>query len=147
MNIFKLLGIKAAIDDIDLQMTPIDTYCLFECRGDMHRVRSKKERYYYFFIDNWKKPASLCFMERGIRHAEILAIIKAPQEMIDNCIVFQGKTYKENIYAIYEPIRLWFKKNILAGVDRSKVSIVKFYLKSPPMILRSRKCFCPITEE
>jgi hypothetical protein len=55
MNIFKLLGIKAAIDDIDLQMTPVDTYGLFECRGDMHRVRSKKERYYYFFIDKWNR--------------------------------------------------------------------------------------------
>ena len=132
MNIFKLLGIKAAIDDIDLQMTPVDTYGLFECRGDMHRVRSKKERYYYFFIDNWKKPATLCFMERGIRHAEILAIIKAPQEMIDNCVVSQGKTYKENSYAIDEPIRLWLRKNILAGVDISKVSIVKFHQDSCP---------------
>ena len=49
MNIFDILGIKAAIDDIDLQMTPVDTYGLFECRGDMNRVWSNKERFYYFF--------------------------------------------------------------------------------------------------
>ena len=124
MNIFEMLGIKASIDDIDLQMTPVDTYGLFECRGDMHRVRSRMERYYYFYIDNWKKPASLCFMERGIRHAKVLATIEAPQEMIDNCIISQGKTYKENSYAIDEPIRSWLKKYILINIDILKVSPV-----------------------
>ena len=89
-NIFTLLGIDAADDDIDLNMTPIDTFGLFECRGDMHRVRSRKERYYHFYIDNWNKPASLCFMERGIRHAQILARINAPQEMINACVVSQN---------------------------------------------------------
>ena len=39
MNIFEFLGIDAAVDDIALQMIPVDTYGLFECRGDMHRVR------------------------------------------------------------------------------------------------------------
>ena len=48
MNIFKILRIDAIVDDIDLTMTPIDTFGLFECRGDMLRVRSRKERYYYF---------------------------------------------------------------------------------------------------
>ena len=83
MNIFKILQIDAIVDDIDLTMPPIDTFGLFECRVDMLRVRSRKERYYYFYVDNWKKPASLCFMERGIRHAKVLAMIKALQEFID----------------------------------------------------------------
>ena len=130
MNIFDILGIKAAIDDIDLQMTPVDTYGLFECRGDMYRVWSNKERYYYFFIDNWRKPASLCFMERGLRHAKVLATIKAPQELIDNCIVSQGKTFKENSYAIDEPVRLWLKKNILTRPDTSKITSEIFEQKS-----------------
>jgi len=127
MNIFDMLGIKAAIDTIDMQMTPVDTYGLFECRGDMHRVRSNKERYYYFFIDNWRKPATLCFMERGIRHANVLATIKAPQKMIDNCVVSQGMSSKENSYAIDESIRQWLKKNILTRFDVSKVSPVEFH--------------------
>ena len=130
MNIFDILGIKAAVDDIDLQMTPVDTYGLFECRGDMYRVWSNKERYYYFFIDNWRKPASLCFMERGLRHAKVLATIKAPQELIDNCIVSQGKTFKENSYAIDEPIRLWLKKNILTRPDASKITSEVFEQES-----------------
>jgi hypothetical protein len=49
----------------------------------MQRVKSKKERYYYFYIDNWEKPPRLCFMERGIRHARVLAFIDAPLEMIN----------------------------------------------------------------
>jgi hypothetical protein len=54
MNIFRKLQIKAVLEDIDLEMTPSDTYGLFECRGDMQRVKSKEERYYYFYIDNWE---------------------------------------------------------------------------------------------
>ncbi len=45
-NIFDLLQINAAVDDIDLHMTPIDTFGLFESRGEMNRVKSRKERYY-----------------------------------------------------------------------------------------------------
>jgi hypothetical protein len=49
----------------------------------MHRVKSKKERYYYFYIDNWEKPSRLCFMERGIRRARVLAFIDAQLDMIN----------------------------------------------------------------
>lgn len=125
MNILQQLGIEAKLDDIDLHMTPADTYGLFECRGDMYRVRSKKERYYYFYIDNWSKPPTLCFMERGIRHARVLALINAPQAMIDNCITSQGRTYKENSYAIDDTIRSWLKKNILTGSGASRIYPVK----------------------
>jgi hypothetical protein len=75
-------------------MTPIDTFGLFECREDMHRVRSRRERYYYLYIVNWEKPACLLFMERGICHARVLAGIDAPQEMINASVVSQGKTYE-----------------------------------------------------
>jgi hypothetical protein len=42
-DIFTLLEIDAAVDDIDLHMTPIDTFSLFESRRDMHRVRCNRE--------------------------------------------------------------------------------------------------------
>jgi hypothetical protein len=48
------LGIDDEKAGIDWEMTPADTYGLFECRGDMRRVRSKEERYYYFYSDNWQ---------------------------------------------------------------------------------------------
>ena len=39
-----------------------------------------------FYIDNGEKPPRLCFMERGIRHARVLAFIDAPLEMINRCM-------------------------------------------------------------
>jgi hypothetical protein len=44
-NIFDLLQINAAVDDIDMHMTPIDTFGLFESRGEMNRVKRRKKRY------------------------------------------------------------------------------------------------------
>ena len=87
MGLLSRLGFDEEKAWIDWEMTPADTYGLFECRGDMRRVRSKEERYYYFYIDNWQKPARLCFMERGgIRHARVVAYIDAPAEMICRCV-------------------------------------------------------------
>ena len=121
MNIFEKLQINAAVEDIDLEMTPADTYGLFECRGDMQRVKSKKERYYYFYIDNWEKPPRLCFMERGIRHARVLAFIDAPQEMIDNSIASQGRSYKEQSFAIDENLRRWLTQHVISDVKENSV--------------------------
>ena len=116
MDIFEKLQINASFEDIDLEMTPADTYGLFECRGDMQRVKSKKERYYYFYIDNWVKPPRLCFMERGIRHARVLAFIDAPVDMIDNCIASQGRSYKEQSFSIDDNLRNWLTEHIIADV-------------------------------
>jgi len=121
MNIFEFLRIDAALEDIDLAMTPVEAYGLFECRGDMHRVRSRKERYYYFYINNWEKTASLCFMERGIRHAKVLARINAPQKMIDECVAAQGKTYKENSFSIDDHLRIWLKRHVITQADAEKI--------------------------
>ena len=72
-DIFTLLGIGAPVDDIDLHMTPIDTFGLFESRGDMHRVRCKKrvqvaaweERYQLFSpaaeLGNRGQPGTTCW--------------------------------------------------------------------------------------
>ena len=116
MNIFEKLNIKASPEDIDLEMTPADTYGLFECRGDMQRVKSKKERYYYFYIDNWEKKPRLCFMERGIRYARVLAFIDGPVDMIDRCIVSQGRSYKEQSFAIDENLRRWLTEHVIRDV-------------------------------
>ena len=49
-------------------------------------LRAKKNVIITFKIDNWEKPSRLCFMERGIRHARVLAFIDAPLEMINRCM-------------------------------------------------------------
>ena len=54
MGLLNRLGLDEEKARIDWEMTPADTYGLFECRGDMRRVRSKEERYYYFYSDNWQ---------------------------------------------------------------------------------------------
>ncbi len=113
MIFFETMGLDPDKTTIDWDITPAATYGLFECRGDMDRVRSKDERYYYFYINNWEKPAKLFFMERGVRHAKELANILAPQELIDNCVKKQGRAFKEQNYAIDKGLRLWITENVL----------------------------------
>ncbi|OGR07009.1 MAG: hypothetical protein A2511_14985 [Deltaproteobacteria bacterium RIFOXYD12_FULL_50_9] len=123
MQFLRKLGIEHQTARIDWDMTPVDTFSLFESRGGKERVRSTKERYYYFYIDNWLKPARLCFMERGIRHARVLARISAPQELINVCVASQGATLREHSYAIDRHLRLWIEKNILTPLDMSLVEV------------------------
>ncbi len=106
---------------IDWELTPADTFGMFESWGGKERVRNASERFYYFYIDNWAEPAQLCLMERGIKHAKVLARIDAPQEMIDTCVSGQGKGVFDKNYAIDERLRQWLVKNVVDAEDDSKV--------------------------
>ncbi len=123
MGLFSKLQLNPERVIISWDITPANSYGLFECRGDMKQVRSKKERYYYFYIDNWQKPARLCFMERGIRHARVLAHIDTPHEMIEHCVVSQGKTFKEHSYAIDQVLRHWLEENIINVDEDAKIIV------------------------
>jgi hypothetical protein len=52
-------------------------------------------------------------MERGIRHARVLAYIDAPAEMICRCVSYQEKTYRENSSAIDAVVRQWFEEYVV----------------------------------
>ncbi len=119
MRFLRAFGIERGL--IDWHLDPLYTYGLFECRGDMTVVRSSRERYYYFFIDNWQKPPRLCFMERGLRHARVLAEIDAPRRLIDQCIARQGEAIKYQSLAIDEPLRDWLRTNVVEPADFSRV--------------------------
>lgn len=121
MWLLEMLGVYSCQADIDWDITPAITYGMFECRGDMNLVRSKDQRFYYFFIDNWVKPARLCLMERGIRHAMVLAHILAPQDLIDRCVQEQGAAYKEQNFAIDGALRDWLQNHLLDTLDESRV--------------------------
>ncbi len=121
MRLLEKLGVCSCHADIDWDITPALTYGMFECRGDMDLVRSKDQRFYYFFIDNWVQPARLCLMERGIRHARVLAQILAPQDLIDCCVQEQGTTHKEQSFAIDGALRGWLQNHLLDTLDESKV--------------------------
>lgn len=118
MGLREKLGANAPAEiSIDWDMTPADTFGIFESWGGKMRVRSKKERYYYFYIDAWTEPARLLFMERGLKFARVLARIMAPQAMIDACVAGQGKGLLDKSYAINEELRQWLTANVLEGGD------------------------------
>jgi len=122
MSFFEKLGINSTEASIDWELTPADTFGMFESWGGKERVRHKSERFYYFYIDNWQPPARLYLMERGIKYARVLARIAAPQEKIDKCIAGQGKaTTLDASYAIDEDIRNWLQENVVDSKDHSLV--------------------------
>ena len=58
MGIFETLGLAHHPQaTIDWEITPALTFTIFESWGSKERnIRSKSERYYYFYIDNWQEP-------------------------------------------------------------------------------------------
>lgn len=123
MNLFQKLAVNGDNSPaIDWEITPALTFTIFESWGSRERIRSNRERFYYFFIDNNEQPATLCLMERGIKFARVLATIKAPQELIDRCVAGQGKTNSiDQSYAIDEALRQWLVANVIDADDDSKV--------------------------
>jgi len=112
MGLFEKIGSTADVTPtIDWQLIPAETFAIFESWGGRERIKSAKERFYYFFIDSWEEPAILCLMERGIKFARVLARIDAPQELIDN----------DKSYAIDDALKKWLKENVVNTDDDSKV--------------------------
>lgn len=102
-------------------ITPADTFGIFESWGGKVRIRNRKERYYYFYIDAWEEPAKLLLMERGIKYARVLAQITAPREMIDACVARQGKALLDKSYAIDADLRQWLQVHVLEAAESALV--------------------------
>ncbi len=106
------------ISSIDWEMTPDISFGTFESWGGRERVRNNEECVYYFFVDNWGDEPKLCLMERAVKHAKIMAEIKAPPEIIRQCVKNQGSSsIFEKSYAINEQIKQWLIDNVLDGGD------------------------------
>lgn len=121
MGLFKKLDL-ALTSTIDWEMTPEYTFGTFESWGGKERVRSGQERIYYFFIDSWGDNPKLCLMERGIKHARVVAEILAPEQMIRDCVAKQGKVALfERSFAIDAPIKQWLLENIIESEDDTKI--------------------------
>lgn len=102
------------INSIDWEMTPDLSFGTFESWGGRERVRNNDERIYYFFVDNWGGRPKLCLMERGVKHARIIAEIQAPREIVERCVERQGRSaIFEKSYAIDEQIKQWLIENVL----------------------------------
>ncbi len=122
MGLFDKLSLEGNPTTVDWEMTPEYTFGTFESWGGKERVRSRKERIYYFFIDAWVETPKLCLMERGIKHARVVAEILAPQDMVQRCVDNQGKVALfERTHAIDEDLKQWLKENVVETDDDSKV--------------------------
>ena len=122
MGLLATLGLEGKRRiDIDWELTPADTFGMFESWGGRERVRSDRERFYYFYIDAWGEAPRLLFMERGIKHARVLAEIKAPREMLDRCVARQGKGLLDKSYAIDPELRQWLENNVIDTANDSLV--------------------------
>lgn len=121
MGLFSKL-INGNMPVIDWEMTPEYTFGTYESWGGVERVRSKNERVYYFFIDAWGDEPKLCLMERGIKHARVVAEILAPMDMIEQCVKEQGKVALfERTHPINEQIKKWLIAHLIERDDDSKV--------------------------
>ena len=121
MGLFRKLQLTGK-PDIDWEMTPEYTFGTYESWGGKERVRSKNERVYYFFIDAWDEVPKLCLMERGIKHARVVAEILAPTEMVQHCVNEQGKVaFFERTHPINEQLKKWLIANVIETVDDSKI--------------------------
>lgn len=127
MGMFHKLKVgDMTINSIDWEMTPDLTFGTFESWGGRERVRNNSELIYYFFVDNWGDKPKLCLMERGVKHAKIVAEIKAPLEMVSECVESQGAVaFFERSFAIDETIQDWLIKNVLDDGDASLVHPIK----------------------
>jgi hypothetical protein len=113
---------------IDWEITPTAIFTMFESWGGVNgeRIRNNDEKFYYFYVDAWESPAALYLMERGVRHAKILARIDAPQELIDRCVAEGGRsTTLDKSYAITGAVRDWLIKTVIDSGDSSLVTPIK----------------------
>ena len=118
------------IDSIDWEMNPDLSFGTFESWGGRERVRSNNERVYYFFVDGWGKDPKLCLMERGVKHAKVIAEIKAPENIVRRCVQEHGKVALfEQSFTINEQIKDWLIANVLE-VDNPALIVPIFENKS-----------------
>lgn len=110
------------ISPIDWEMSPELTFGTFESWGGRERVRNNGELVYYFFVDDWGEAPKLCLMERAVKHARVVAEIKAPMDMMKKCVAEQGYVAKfEQSFAINDQIRDWLISNVLDDGNASLV--------------------------
>ncbi len=111
------------ISPIDWEMTPDLSFGTYESWGGRERVKNNNEMIYYFFVDNWGEEPKVYLMERGVKHAKIMAEIDVPTKLVKHCVKRQGaSSWFEKSYAIDDHLKKWLIENIL---DVGQSSLVK----------------------
>ena len=86
-------------------------------------------------------------MERGVKHAEIIAEIKAPLEIVKKCVASQGSSsIFEKSYAINEQIKQWLIDHVLddggdSGLIIPKTSKSEVENMGPALVKASQRQF------
>ena len=127
MGLFDKLAIdstdKHVTPAIDWDLLPAETFTIFESWGTKNRTIHARERYYYFYIDGWSEPPTVCLMERGVKHARVLARIDAPQELIAQSLRDDGRSRSlDRNYAINDDLKTWLLNNVVDNGDDSFVT-------------------------
>ncbi len=129
---------ERTISPIDWEMNPDISFGTFESWGGRERVRNNDECVYYFFVDNWGEEPKLCLMERAVKHARVLAEVRAPAAMVRDCVAGQGaSSIFEKSYAINEQLKNWLIEHVLDGGDPQlvvpRVEVVVVEDMGPPL--------------
>ncbi|RUM44678.1 MAG: hypothetical protein DSY80_04145 [Desulfocapsa sp.] len=105
---------------IQWDMTPDLAFCMFSAKGMREELRNSGDRVCYFFIDNYGEQPKLYLMERGSRFVDIIAEIHAPQELLNDCILRQGKTLnvKDN-FAVDGALKEWILTEVVNKEESS----------------------------
>ncbi len=104
--------------DIEWDMTPDLAFCAFSAKGLREDLPNTDERVCYFFIDNYSDAPRLYLMERGTRFVNILAEIKAPLAMMNDCIIDHGcaLSSKDN-FPINSTLKEWLLSEVVEQED------------------------------
>lgn len=115
MGIFEQLQLSdSTTATIEWDMTPDLAFCTFSAKGLREELTNTDERICYFFIDNWGDKPKLYLMERGVRHVHILAEVKAPLEMLQQCILRQGGTLtSRDNYCVDPALQQWLQAEVV----------------------------------
>ncbi len=114
----KLRLSDTTVASIEWEMTPDLAFCTFSAKGLRDELTNTDERICYFFIDNYGDEPKLYLMERGTRYVNILAEVKAPLEMMTDCIINQGGTpsSKDN-FPVDNLLKEWLLAEVVTPED------------------------------
>jgi hypothetical protein len=100
---------------VEWDMTPDLAFCTFSAKGLRDDLTNTNERVCYFFVDNYGEKPRLYLMERGTRYVNILAEVKAPVEMMNDCIINHGCSLstKDN-FPVDDSLKEWLQSEVLS---------------------------------
>ena len=104
---------RDTLSQIDWDLTPQKAFEMYQVKSrDGWKYRNLQE-VYHFYIDVYKGKAKVFLMRRGLVHAEDVAEIPVPSDLVSESIVKQtGENPSRGQYPIDVNIRNWIRKEL-----------------------------------